>query len=197
VDFQSKEEMYFSWYLDELKDAGYIKKWHYQFPTYPLADTISVPVVKYTPSGKLSKNQKPRTLLQPASYTCDFCIDWTNKAKYLLFEPIDAIQTWRPVFFADYILEIDCYRSYVDVKAVFTRRDSDAAKFSLLQKWVWQNYETYIQKVVPAHLFEHTFTPKRYLITDKTKKARTIKYDTITLQKYIEVKNVELDKLPD
>ena len=187
-EFDSKEEEYFSWWLDELQEAGYIYQYKRQFPTFELSEKVEKTLIKQL---KTKKKEVKRTLFQPCTYTPDFTIEWKLSSVNKFIVNVDWIvhncalcYNWEG---CDTILNPDrVWTVYVDVKPIFSIRESDKAKFSILQKWVYQKYTKYINPVVYQKLFEKTFTPKRFLLTDKTNKPRKIKWDVVTLEEYIE-----------
>ncbi len=42
-DFRSDDEVYFAWFLDELKQEGYVRKWTYEEEVFDLVDSHKVP----------------------------------------------------------------------------------------------------------------------------------------------------------
>ena len=52
---------------------------------------------------------------------------------------------------------------WIDVKGTFAGQYNDGVKFSLLQKWTYDKWRVYINKVIPVHFFEATFVPHRAL----------------------------------
>ena len=73
------------------------------------------------------------------------------------------------------------YFSYIDVKGLFDRNKSNST-FSIIQKVLFSEKGIYAQKIVPEKLFERTFTPKKYLKTDKSGKPRKIKWEVKLLE---------------
>jgi len=54
-------------------------------------------------------------------------------------------------------------------------------------KWVWDKYGVFVNIIIPEKHFDKTFTPKRFLTTDKSGKPRKIKYKNIkSLKQFIE-----------
>ena len=45
-EYKSKEELYFSWYLDELKDNGYITNYEYECDSYTLSHKATYQTIK-------------------------------------------------------------------------------------------------------------------------------------------------------
>jgi hypothetical protein len=184
LGFDSKEEVYFSWWLDELKEAGYVKSYVRQSPTFELSETVQKTVIKEL---KTKTKEVKQTLLQPCTYTPDFTIQFPSKVIGLCFSSSDKRMLYYNGTEYDEKLSIydRLYTVYVDIKPLFSIRDSDKAKFSVLQKWVYQKHSVYVNPVVYQKLFEKTFTPARYLLTDKGGQQRKINWQVRTLQEFI------------
>lgn len=72
MHFDSKEEQWFSWWLDELKERGFIK-WYQRADTFRLSDA--------------NKELK----LRVHEYTPDFMVDWTEEGlKLAIIKPTDG-----------------------------------------------------------------------------------------------------------
>ena len=84
-EFDSDEEKYFSWYLDELIRAGYIKKAIYQPKAKLLSNSVYI---------KAEKKLKSKTnivdfhLLREKRYTPDWLIEWNDCAHDVFYERI-------------------------------------------------------------------------------------------------------------
>jgi hypothetical protein len=58
-------------------------------------------------------------------------------------------------------------------------------------KQVYNKFGTYVQLIFHNKLFSDTFTPDKYLVTDKTLKKRVIHYKARSLEEYIKlIKNI-------
>ena len=188
--YRSKEELYFSWWLDELVEAGYVESYEYEPYSIEL-----IKLVKYRWEKKLKTKSKEMesTLLQGLSYTPDFEIRWSEECFYNSNCPkilwFNSGKTMKSGIYAKHSKDNcgDIFAvSLVDVKGEFDRNKSNST-FSIIQKVVYDSTNgVYIEKVVPKKLFANTFTPKRYLVTDKSGKARKIKWKVKTLGEYID-----------
>lgn len=171
--FKSDEELYFSWWLDELKEKCIIIRWEYEYLSYLLS-----PCVKQLVNGK------SKTLLQEHSYTPDFHIIWnvnyTDKLGLRLQKE-------------------DMLGSLVDVKGGYSNNFNDM-RFPLNQKWLYYKYGLYVNKIIPVSgfrinskkqkvlkkcLFSETFTPKKYLLT-ATGKQRVIHWKVKTIEQFLD-----------
>jgi hypothetical protein len=196
--FDSDEEKYFSWYLDELIEAGIIRGYVYQ----PLAVSLTekknmlTPVLKKTKKA-LTCDTKEYLFIREHVFTPDFLVLWSKDAileKFVtpVFNGDDNVTIMnRDVAFMVNICDNEQEMfSVIDVKGEFARKGNNSAvTFPLNQKWVFDKYGIYVQKIVPNGrkdncLFSQTFTPKKYLFTDKSGKGRTIKFKVKTLEEY-------------
>lgn len=174
--FASDEECYFSWYLSELFEAGFVRGSKYQPKPFPLAEKQEYSFIKQL---KTKTKQINKTLLREHQYQADFMLFWTPKAEYKFFTPNDLLSL-------PFVAQTSQrgFRTILDVKGTFNQNDA-WRRFSIEQKWVWQKYGLYVQKIIPDKLFKATFTPSKYLLTDKSGKPRKIAWETRTLAEYI------------
>ena len=195
--FKSTEEEYFSYYLEDLKEAGYIEWWGYEVSTYILSEPLSLGYLQLDKKGNIKA--KMEHLLREATITSDFTIKWLEKAKN--------------VFYLDYSEEINCnvkdipFRvdsifdktSQVEVKGSMEFNTTSSISFPYKQKWCYQLHKVYIQKIKPYHqkdglLFDKTFTPKKVIELEVYardckfgKKGQSkLKYNVKTLKQYAE-----------
>jgi hypothetical protein len=152
MEFKSQEEKYFSYYLDELKNAGFVSNYWYEPTSFVLSEKV-----------KITVNEKSKTLFQEHSYTPDFKIQFNIVPEWLSSHPIINNIWW------------------VDVKGTFNRHGGDRV-FPINAKWMYQRHEIMVEKVIPQKLFEKTFTPEIYLLTDISKQKRKIKWQITTLK---------------
>lgn len=181
--FDSKEELYFSWYLDELKDAGYIEKYESQPESYVLSAPL---FYEYDKHLKTKTKTIVKKLMQEHIYTADFKIVWSEKARNIFFntEANRVDLTKAPFIAAD-----GNAVSIVEIKPLFDQNNMTRL-FTINQKWLCQRHGIYAQKIIVDKkngkgLFAETFTPIRYLLTDKSLKPRKLKYTPKILTEYI------------
>lgn len=178
--YDSKEELYFSWYLDELCKAGYVSEYSFQ----PGSFVLSAPVVyKYEKQLKTKTKIMTKRLIREHSYTTDFRIIWDKKANGVFY----ASSYGQLYLINTPFITTSANVGFVEIKPVFDQNNMTRL-FTINQKWVYQKYGTYIQKIIPVKLFESTFTPQKYLLTDKTNKPRKLKYQPKTLNDFISQK---------
>lgn len=186
MDFDSNEEKHFSWYLDELKSRDIITEWQYHPKPFLLSDKVTHTYIK---SGKKKSTELQAFLMHPHSYQADFIIYWNAGWEGRFFMCLDSLLSLNYPFITNMSKSGRPY-SVIDVKGSFAGpRNNSAITFPLDQKWVYQNYNIYVQKIIPKELFENTFIPGKYLSTDKTNRKRKINHIMRTLTDYIMILN--------
>ena len=195
----SKEELYFKWFVEELLAYEVITGYKYHPKPFPLSTALN-----YDVHNKQKPANKPRefSLMQSHEYTADFILFWTPKLRGLLWEPVSAIHYENVKYFpflANYKKELNVYYSVIDIKGTFVGlHNTTAVTFPLNQKWVWSKYNIYVNKVVthpritkqgkniPSNaLFLTTFVPERFLLTDRDMTERIIHYRKRTIAQYL------------
>ena len=182
----SFEELYMSWYLEELKQAGFVDSYQYTPKTFSLSEQV-----QYTQVEELitKTKQSERTFMQGHSYTPDYLIKWSTRAYNVFAKTINATvkKKHEKVFFwsnfTDTGYTLSLY-TYIDVKPVFDMQNM-TRQFIINQKWLYDKHGIYCQKVIPEHLFKKTFTPERYLKTNKSGRDRKLKFEPVTLNEFL------------
>ncbi len=190
-EWDSKEEMYFSWYLDELFINGFIKSYERQPDSYLLLSKITYPWKKQLKT-KVKDMESP--LFQAHNYTADFKIVWDYVAHDTFFaKQRDGVQLNTYPFVAQDIRDgegniVEENISIIEIKPSFDMQNMTRL-FGINQKWVYDRYGVYVQKIVvtgtKGALFPTTFTPERYFLTDKSMKPRKLNYEAGTLRDYL------------
>ena len=191
--YDSAEEEYFSWYLDDLVEAGIVKKYF-----KPRAVTL---IEKKTVDIALTRSINQKTLLNQLTYTPDFVIYWEDVKDVIPFIKSYYINTKEgdKCFFYYTVLkesEGGHMQSVIDVKPNFnSSRAHSNTSFPIKQKLMFDMYDTLVQKVIcypngkkkgtRHHLFPSTFVPSRYTLTDKSLKPRKINFDYKTLNEFL------------
>lgn len=195
-------EMYFEWWLAELETAGFIESYSREAETM----LIIPPYIHEREKHFKSKANTPEdfALIKSLEYTYDYRIIWNQKAIYVFTEVIEAGVPFRfgqPPFVSHW-MQIDGFTelvSYVDVKPHFIAAQYNGAMssfytFPLIQKMLMFTRSIYINKAIPINtgkygvntcLFAKTFTPNRYLFTDKAAQQRKIRFKTVTLNAFV------------
>lgn len=203
-EYDSKEELMFSYYLSELKEKGFLLGIEYQPQAFELAHETCVEAREST---KKDETIKSITLTRSHIYTSDFKLLWDDSARGVLFW--ERYGTYGKNFFPyrkshaqNFIpFYADNNVTYVDIKGEYVgRSNTSGVTFGLNQKWTIQAYGIFVQKVVVSlsdkGLFARTFTP-RTVITNEVYKVKTkdkevgdskLKYQPILLEQWIKQK---------
>ena len=187
--YKNKEELYFSYYLDELIEHKFITNYSYEEETFELLEDVKYAYRKYTQlKTKVKKQTIVKSLLKPCTYTPDFVI--------IADKPLEGffnIIANNPIF-----ISTDDLKCYVDVKGLFAgRTNSTQYTFPLKQKWMYQKYGIYTNKVVPEKLFAKTFTPKKVIEEEVIKRDNIkkgikkrdskLKFKVRTIEEYLKL----------
>lgn len=163
VEYKSIDELYFAYYLEELKNHGYIRDYKYEYHTYVLAGSKSL---RYTKQLKTKTKEMREAILKPVTLTSDFTIEWAWKAKGIFF--LDANKPIEDVKSIPFRLSIHPNNlvSEIEVKPYNEINTSSSISFPVKQKWVYAQHGEYIQKIIPYNpknekcLFSLTFYPE-------------------------------------
>jgi hypothetical protein len=180
MDFDSNEELYFSWYLDELQGAGYIDSYDNQF-VFNLSADVDHSYTK--PMKRVEDKEISYSLMKGHIYTTDFIIHWNEKAKGIFYDDLLDPPPNKPLTKSIFIAMEGI--SYIEIKPKFDFKNmTRLVKLNI--KWVWDKHSKYVHIMTPEKLFKDTFTPNRFLLTDKSFKKRTIKFQTQTLDEFLQ-----------
>lgn len=187
--YPSWEELYFSWFLDDLKKYGYVSKVEYQ----PAPKVIFPQTnIGWTQKMKTKDVRKTHNIFSEITYTTDFKIFWTEKALGLF------VNDGTPCINRPYFMGLDIddflqeYTTEVDVKGNHSlgqsKKNFSQYSFPFKQKMCFSYLGIYVQKVIPQKLFADTFVPERYFFTDSGipwRKLTGIK-KPLTLSEYVQ-----------
>lgn len=182
IDFDSEEERIFYCYLKELKDAGFVDDFICQPDPFVLSDKVEY---QWVEKNKTKDITKTSTILQPHSYTPDFQIEWNEKAHGIFYyELFDGNKLDKIPFVAN-----DPKTSIVEIKPSFDYQNMTRLAM-INMKMVYEIYGIYVQKITPIGknccLFAKTFLPKDAKYTLKTKQLKKYKFETISLEEFVE-----------
>lgn len=141
-DFASEEEWQVYNWLNEAEKYGLICGIKYQPGPFELAPRVSVKILKQL---KTKTNEEDIFLFHPHKYTPDF--EFTVVSDYL-----------KTVFKYPHVGRYGSYVIFVDVKGCFNPY-GDSKQFSINQKWMFQKFGLYVEKIVPEKLFKKTWAP--------------------------------------
>jgi hypothetical protein len=211
-------EVYFEWWLEELKAVGLVKSYEREPQTFVLMDAEPIFYNQHYKSKEpLVKNFN---LFRPITYTPDYKVVFSIKLVSKLFGYIDR----NKKIIEDYgfkepgsvyqetlcytIDEHDAFKGGIEVwfdvkppaKALqFSGQLGSSREFPYNQRLMYEKHNIIVNKVVPigssTSLFAKTFLPNRYRWTDKSGAIRQLKpYEAKakTLQQYLESKKINL-----
>lgn len=183
----SEEELFFVYWLEELKSHGYVVDFERVESPIKIFDKVHF---KFHVEQKNKIKELDKFMLHDLTYTPDFRIHWSEITDGNLI----AIKNHtykeedfkRCIFYCDEDLV-----SLVDVKGAFaTSKQISAITFPVIQK-ILANRGIYVQKIIPftdKGLFAKTFTPIAYQFT-KTGKLRKINWAVIDVKNFLKNAN--------
>ena len=197
--FDSLDELYISWYLEELKQNGFILNYKYEPDSFILGnDDVKSRKLEYIQlQTKVSRKESFPTLLQGHKYTPDFKILWNEVARNMFF--IEHVKI-------DYInIPFTIYKSLnsiIEVKPNSGKHRGSKDKTNISRKWVMDKYDLYVEQIMYEVLFNTTFYPTRFITKDGRRMSSQIRHSTQnkmrTLNEYLlsrESVNKKVDKL--
>jgi hypothetical protein len=180
MEFDSKEELYFSWYLEVLRNWNFVESWEKVEEPYKLTDDLVINYLK--PMKRVKDKILTQTLFSGREYTPDFKIKWTDQAIGIFTKDLVNGIVYKNKFDTPFISQYKT--SIVEVKGVFDNNNMTRLATNNI-KDVYEKHGVYITIAKIPMLFKKTFTPERYLLTDKSFKPRKIKYATRTIKEFI------------
>ena len=183
--FDSTEELWFGWWLQEVQEAGYIDSFQHHPEAYLLSPAFSY---KYDKPLKTRTKELESNLLSPHIYSPDYKIFWNKNARGIFWNAIsDRVQLKNVPYVAQETEDgNNNYYSIVEIKAGFSKFNMDRT-FSLNAKWIMQRFGVYVNKIIISNkngLFKETFVPTKFLLTDKAKQNRKLHFKPRTLEEF-------------
>lgn len=193
------QEQWFDIWAEEVEAAGYIDEVVREpdVPTFELFEGYSKPFGK-----------KKNVIMRPVVYTPDRIIKWNDKAIDIFIAPFywPAIDMETCYFNPQLEGKNMFHFSILDIKGPTGSQKAYGSDFKFTQKWLWAKTQQYVQKVMLSpvkplkkdvqYLWAATFTPQRYLWTDKLTKLRTIpnkkgvpNWEVRTLKEFIKLRS--------
>lgn len=200
IQMKSDIEVYFAMYLQELKDHGFIKEWYYEKDTFELFKGYSR---NFTIQLKTKTKESSEVLLEKASLTADFTVEWDERSRNIFFLDT-SVPIKIPVSNIPFRLcseDNNLLISYIETKGFNNSvTTSSNHSFPYKQKWVKQLHGVLVQKIQPFTykkngnaLFQSTFYPEEvlkseiYLTNTKWGKKGTskIKHRVVKIKEFI------------
>ena len=177
----SKEEMYFTWWIAELQQAGIITGWEFEPENFRLSEPVEHNYIKQL---KTKAKDCVETVLREHIYTPDFKVYWGFDGAEKFITHMHDVEKINSRMIHILIHPI----TYIEIKPKFDKHNMTRL-FKINQKWVFEKYGRIVSLVKPIGgkkcFFARTFTPKRYLTCDKTDKARKIDFPVRTLKEFL------------
>jgi hypothetical protein len=168
--FDSHEEKYINWYVQSLVNHGFIKQYIFHHKSYELSNKVTYDWTK--PMKRVPDKTMETTILLPHTYTPDILINWSQAAEGIFYQNLEDNKKITAPFIAQE------NQSIWEIKGNFDYQNM--TRLAMLNiKWVMKEYGDFIQIVSPQKIFNKTFTPERYLFTDKSFKPRKLKYKNV------------------
>lgn len=173
IEFDSMEEVEFYMWLEEAKESGLV----YTDIAYQPAKFSLAPRQSREELMQLKTKTKvvDKFLLHPHEYTADFSFELTANG-CLANLPFEMHER------GPYVI--------VDIKGSFNQHGGDR-EFSINQKWVYEKFGVYVNKVVPEKLFKATWCPKEARLTPKTKQVKKKYAKCRTIEEFLKEKELE------
>ena len=189
-------EVYFEWWLEELKSEGLVISYEREPKTFELYSALPIYYNQhYNRKEPIIKNFN---LFQPVTYTPDYKVVFDKRMLNKLFGTIDInsseIDEWgfskpgsifqETLFYSTSNMKNGSFELWFDVKPPssalrFSGSLGSSRDFPIKQRLVYEKFGIIINKVVPIgnknSLFSKTFMPERYKWTDKSGQLRKMK----------------------
>ena len=197
IEHEPSMEDWMEYWLEELKEAGYVLSYTKSITPFVLTNPVVIRetfikvLYKGTKRERSEERTKDRTLLNGSTYSPDFIVSWARKADgiFITMSKVNFLKGEVPFLASTKYSTRDGENSIVtpiDVKSPFRGKNCSDATFSLNRKVVMKKYGVFVNKSIlmpnrmlkkpGEYLFARTFTPTRYLFTNKTLESRKISY---------------------
>lgn len=189
--FDSNEEIYFTWWLEEAKKHGVVKRAVHHPEPFQLLDSVKYEVEIHLAT---KVRYEERELLKGMSYTCDFYVEWDKRFQNYVYAIIDRpIRNNSVPFFAQEFETEDgiIHASYIEVKGTFGGKHKSEAMSTMMRKMCYDKFKIFVQMIKigqgsgKGYFFESTFTPMRFLRTDGGSMQRKMHYRPLIVQEWI------------
>ncbi len=197
MTFDSDEEEWFSWMLEELRDAGIVTR-------FDRAKEITIlPAVKrhfYKGTGKKGMKTVEKGLVRELCYTPDFCVEW-NMAHPDAWCFAQDFHTEPGLCMAEeipFLFQRDAAGSVsiIEVKPGFDRHGKSQYAIALSKALLRIPPFWYVQMVKVTRdtkgIFAEAFTPAKFLRTPRMGKERKLGYTPRSLADFIALNRARL-----
>lgn len=161
IIFDSNEELEFYHWCVEAKEYKIISDFKYNCETYQLSPKQTTIETKYL---KTKTKEVEKHLFHEHVYSPDFHLFKGERWGVLENTGLLSLHSFKNEF-------------VIDIKGSFQLHDGSRS-FSINQKWMFEKYHIYINKVIPEKFFNLTWLPEKCKLSPKKKQIRK-KYDGI------------------
>lgn len=185
LEFESFCELSCIYFAEELIKLGYVDRIE-RSPSYMLCDPVQH---TYAEQLKRSSKQVTQTICHGVSYTPDFDIYFTEKARGIFFWELSSSEKWEKHLLVAQKVQThptipdSLYKACIEVKPDFSRA-STTPKSMQSMKWLFQKHGIYCNLFRPNRIFEGLFVPDKYRLTERGTQ-RLLKFTPLTLQQYL------------
>lgn len=203
-------ELYFEWWLEELKSVGLVISYEHEPHTHVVQDAVPIFYKQYF--KKKEPLHRNFDLVSPITYTPDYSVVFHEKLLNKLFgyvdmeekclveeEVLDVGNVYQETLFYTTHRAFSNFTIEFDVKAgskaaQFSAKLGSSRDFPVKRALLLKNKGIIVNKVIPIGtsncLFAKTFMPKRYRYTDSGTMLRKIKGKYNTLEQFLKEKNL-------
>ncbi len=184
--FDSTEEWHFYHWTIEAGEIGIITAANYHPWKTQLGDSINMKVPR--PTKRKPKGTRKIHLLRAIQYEPDWVIGIDpGKNNFIDYNIIPVKKTVSG--FKPYEINQNGGVLVIDVKGSFTLHQSQ--KFPVIQKWMFDKYRVYVNKIEPKKFFKKFWVPKLAAFTEKTGKRAAAYKECIFVDEWKKEHNYE------
>lgn len=155
VKFDSDEEVFVAMWLQELQEAGFVKRWSKMELPFPMTSGLKRNYVKETQlKTKIRREPKEQILLRPSEYTPDFVVNFSESGVEKFVGLLEPASEFRPGM----LFYKNTPGVVIEVKPEFDQQNMERL-FKLNQKFLWDKEKIFVNLVEPVALFKKTFIP--------------------------------------
>lgn len=186
--YKSNDELLFSFYLDELKQKGFVLDYTYEPKPFILYTGKQLTIVKNNKSQSKKTKVVKSKLFPELIYTTDFKIKWNTEKSNNIFTYNDntVIDDILPFFYEQNGI------SYVEIKPIYDRNNM-TRHVKIKIAWVYDKYGIYVNLITPEVLFKKSFYPNSFFYTKhgklRKKKSKTNSISLIDIPSYKTINN--------
>jgi len=194
IAWESYEELYFLYWIYELKDKEYVYSIQ-RAPSFGLSQGLSS---TYLERLKTKTKERTQKILEEHSYNPEFLILWNQKAvEEKIIWQLPSVPKYQKQIIAQRHKDssnqpAQYWHSLIEVKPIWDHQNMTRL-FKLNQKWMWDKHGIFVNLIFPKRLFQATFTPNDYLYTEKKRDKRSIEWKILTVDEFLNLKRGEHD----